>query len=416
MMRWRRGGSLRHSRLQMILAVAAVGTAVALPVVLLSVGGGVSAHELANIQNAGYQIVVSAAGIHGIEHAHEYTDQILRISSVTAASPVLSVTIDAFSSSGSGAPSPVLAEGVIPDQFTPTLGAAESGLFPSPLPLGDPTDDIHFANGTYSGPATYDVLVSSPYASAHSVAVGAALLLSPVANRSLAVNYRVTGIFGVPPTVLGPTGAFAVVLPLSDLQVLTGLAGANSTVPDAADTIQVAVTGSVATNPGALNLVRDQVQALFPYYGVSSLTQEAQQLQSASGVLTGFYLALSSVGLTVGLLFLALVLLRRVEADRRSIGIRRALGISGRSIATDILRDGTVLALLGGGVGLVGGYLIVEGLATWATSTVQEAARLAVFDPVVLTELVLAVVALSLLAGAVATRTALRIEISEALR
>jgi len=39
MMRWGRGGSLRHSRLQLILAVAAVGTAVALPVVLLSVGG-----------------------------------------------------------------------------------------------------------------------------------------------------------------------------------------------------------------------------------------------------------------------------------------------------------------------------------------------------------------------------------------
>lgn len=414
MMRWGRGSSLRHSRLQTILAVAAVATAVALPVVLLSVGGGVSAHELANIQNAGYQIVVSAAGVHGISHAHTYTDQILRIGSVTAASPVLSVTIDAFTSSGSV--SPVLAEGVIPGQFTPTLGPSESGLFPSPLPLGDPTDAVHFDNGTYSGPATYDVLVSSPYASAHAVGIGGALLLSPVANRSLAVSYHVTGIFGVPPTVLGPTGAFAVVLPLSDLQVMTHLAGGNATVPDAADTIQVAVTGSVATDPNALNQVRNQVQSIFPYYGVSSLTQEAEQLQSASGVLTGFYLALSSVGLTVGLLFLALVLLRRVEADRRSIGIRRALGIPGRSIAAEILGDGTALALMGGVAGLLAGYLIVESLAAWGTSTVQEAAQLAVFDPLVLTELVLGVVGLSLLAGAVATRTALRIHISEALR
>ena len=414
MMRWGRGGSLRHSRLQIILAVAAVGTAVALPVILLSVGGGVSAHELANIQNAGYQIVVSAAGLHGIAHAHNYTDQILRIDSVTAASPVLSVTIDAFTTSGSI--SPVLAEGVIPDQFTPTLGPSESGLFPSPLPLGDPTDDIHFAHGTYSGPATYDVLVSSPYAGARGIKVGESLLLSPVANRTLGVSYNVTGIFGVPPTVLGPTGAFAVVLPLSNLQVMTGLAARNAVVPDAADTIQVAVVGSVATDPGALGQVRDNVQALFPYYGVSSLTQEAQQLQSASGVLTGFYLALSSVGLTVGLLFLALVLLRRVEADRRSIGIRRALGIPGRSIAGEIVRDGAVLALMGGIVGLVAGYLIVEALAIWATSAVQEAAQLAVFDPVVLAELLLGVVGLSLLAGAVATRTALRSEISEALR
>jgi putative ABC transport system permease protein len=133
-------------------------------------------------------------------------------------------------------------------------------------------------------------------------------------------------------------------------------------------------------------------------------------------VLTGFYLALSSVGLSVGLLFLALVLLRRVEADRRSIGIRRALGLSGRSIAGEIVGDGAALALMGAVAGILGGYLIVEALAAWATSAVQEAAQLAVFDPVLLGELVVGVVGLALLAGAVATRTALRIPISEALR
>lgn len=414
MMRWGRGGSLRHSRLQLVLAVAAVGTAVALPVVLLSVGGGVSSHELANLQNAGYQIVVSAAGLHGISDAHAWTDKILSIGGVTAASPVLSITIDAFDPAGSV--SPVLAEGIIPGQFTPTLSPAESGLFPSPLPLGDPTDAVHFANGTYSGPATYDVLVSSPYAEAHSISVGESIVLSPAANRSLGTSYRVTGTFGVPPTALGPTAAFAVLLPLSDLQVMTGFAGGSAAVTDAADTIQVAVVGSAATNPTTLSHLRDEVQALFPYYGVSSLTQEAEQLQSATGVLTGFYLALSSVGLVVGLLFLALVLLRRVEADRRSIGIRRALGIPGRSIAGAIILDGATLALLGAVVGLVGGYLLVRGLATWATANVQEAAQLAVFDPLTLGALVAMVVGLSLLAGAVAVRSALKVQISEALR
>jgi len=413
-MRWGRGHTLRHSRLQLVLAVAAMATAVALPVVLISVGGGVSAHELANLQNAGYQIVVSAAGLHGITHAHNYTGQILSITGVTAASPVLSVTIDAFSSRTSV--SPVLAEGVIPDQFIPTLGPTEAGLFPASLPLGDPTDQVHFAHGTYSGPATYDVIVSTPYAAAHSISVGQQLVLSPVDNWTLGTTYNVTGTFGVPPTVLGPTGAFAVLIPLSDLQTMTGYAGGSAAAPDAADTIQVAVVGSVATNPSALDQLRDRVQSLFPYYGVSSLTQEAEQLQSASGVLTGFYLALSSVGLSVGLLFLALVLLRRVEADRRSIGVRRALGIPGRSIAAEIVWGGAVLALLGTGAGLLGGFLIVEALATWANSAVQEAAKLAVFDPVILSELAAGVLGLSLLAGAVATRTALRMPISEALR
>ena len=205
-------------------------------------------------------------------------------------------------------------------------------------------------------------------------------------------------------------------LPLSDLQVIAGLAGGSPSSPDAADTIQVAVAGSVATDPTALGNVRNEVQQLFPYYGVSSLTQEAQQLQAASGVLTGFYLALSSVGLSIGLLFLALVLLRRVEADRRSIGIRRALGLPDAWIAGQIVGDGAVLALAGALAGALGGYLIVEALAAWASSAVQEAARLAVFNPVLLAELIAGVVALSLLAGGVATRAALRTEITEALR
>jgi putative ABC transport system permease protein len=410
-----RGRSLRHLRLQVVLAIAAVGAAVALPVVLVSVGGGVSAHELANLENAGYQVVVSAGGLHGISGAHALAQKIDSIGSVTAASPVLSIAIDAYTSRG--AVSPVLAEGVIPDEFTPTLGPTENGLFPSPLPLGDPTDARHFANGTYAGPATYDVLVSTPYAAASGVRVGEQILLSPSTNRSLGTEYNVTGTFGVPSEILGPVGAFAVLLPLSDLQVLTGYGPASTaTVFDAADSIEVSVAGSVATNPPALSAVQQEIQSLVPFYSVSSLTQEAAQLESAAAVLTGFYLALSSVGLTVGLLFLALVLLRRVEADRRSIGIERALGVPGASIASGIVGNGLVLALLGAVAGLLGGYVVVESLARWATSTVQEAAQLAVFDPVTLGAIVAGVVGLSLLASAVAVRAALRVEITEALR
>jgi len=410
-----RRGSLRHARLQLALAVAAIGVAVALPVVLVSVGGGVSAHELHNLENAGYQIVVSAPGVHGIEESHSLTDRILGLSGVTAASPILSAGIDVFLATGG--PTAALAEGVIPAEFLPTLGPSESGLFPSPLPLGDPMDALHYANGTYRGPAALDVLVSSPFASAQNLRVGETLWLGPSANRTQSVGYNISGIFGVPPNLLGPIGAFAVVVPLSDLQVITGYGpAATAVVPDASDSIEVSVTGAVSDDPGALANLRGEIQRLVPFYGVSSLSQEASELQQASGVLTGFYLALSSVGLTVGLLFLALVLLRRVEADRRSIGIRRALGVPGRQIAAGIVAEGLVLASLGGIVGVVGGYAIVEGLATFATSTVQEAARLAIFVPATLAAIVAGVLALSLLASAIATRAALRIEIAEALR
>ena len=414
---WGGHGRLRHQRLQTILTIAAIATAVALPVVLISVGGGVSAHELNNLENAGYQIVVSAGGIHGIGHAHSVADQILGLGSVTAASPVLSVALDVFLGSGGAVPVPALAEGIVPGQFLPTLGPTDSGLFPSPLPLGDPTDAVHYAQGTYGGPATNDVMVSSPLAEEYQLAVGDRLQLAPSANASQAVPYNLTGIFGVPAGVLGQTGGFALLLPLSSLQVLTGYAnGAGAPVTDAADSIEVSVGGSVATNPSALAQVRNEVQRLVPYDSVSTLSQEVDQLQSASSVLTGFYLALSSVGLTVGLVFLALVMLRRVESDRRSIGIRRAIGIPGRSVVAGVLGEGVTMSALGALGGVVVGYLLVEGLARWATGPVQEAAQLAEFVPVTLLELALGIVGLSLLAGGLAARAALRLDLAESLR
>jgi putative ABC transport system permease protein len=409
-----RGGA-RHARLQIVLAVAAIGAAVALPVVLVSVGGGVAAHELSVLESSGYQIVVSAAGEHGISGAHSWTTRLLGLPGVAAASPTLSIPVDAFN--GTGAVSPVLAEGVIPDQFSPTLGPTESGLFPTPLGLGDPTDSAHYANGTYAGPATWDVLVSTPYSLASGVVPGDTLLLSPSSNASLGIRFNVTGTFGVPLSLLTPTGALAVTLPLSDLQKLTGYAnGSGTVVPDAADSIEIAAVPSVAGDPGALAALTSAVQALFPYYSVSTLSQQAAQVATADAVLTGFYLALSSVGIAVGVLFLTLVLLRRVEAGARSIGIRRAIGVPGVSIAAGVVEEGLLLSAGGAAVGVVAGWAIVVGLATWATSTVQEAARLATFDPRLLTEIVVGIVALSLLASAIATRSALRADIGEALR
>ncbi len=406
---------LRHARWQAILAVAAIASAVSLPVVLVSVGGGVAAHELAELEDSGYQIVVSAAGLHGIENAHADERTILGLAGVADAAPILSVAIDAFNATGGL--TPVLAEGVVPHEFTPTLGPTEAGLFPQPLPLADPNDTVHYANGTYAGPTDYQVLVSSTYAAAFHVAVGSRIVLSPSTNASAGVRYNVTGTFGTPLSLVQPSGAFAVLLLLSNLQTLTGYgAGPGTIVPDGADTIEVVVNPSIAVDPAALASVAAAIQGKFGAYTVTTLSSEASQLASADGVLTGFYLALSSVGLGVGLLFLALVLVRRVERERRSIGVRRALGISAGAVGVGIVAEAAAFAAAGGVAGVVAGYLVVEGLATWANATVQEAARLAIFTPLFLLELVGAVVGLSALASAAAVRAAWRVDMLEALR
>jgi putative ABC transport system permease protein len=417
-MRRIRGRSpLRHARLQLVLASVAIAVAVALPVILVSVGGGVSAHEIAQLEQSGYVISVSAAGVHGVSQSHALVPEFNAIASVAASSPVLSVPIDVYH--GGRTPTPVLAEGVIPQELTPTLGPSEAGLFPSPLPLGDPTDMIHYANGTYTGPAVYDVLISTPFAAASGVRPGQTVVLSPTTNESVGISYHVTGAFGVPSTLLGPTGAFAVIVPLSDLQVLTGFARTSSTpsaLLDSSDTVQVALSGSAENDPAQINAVAAHIQSLVPYYGVSTQLQQAQQLQNADAILTGFYLALSSVGLAVGLIFLAIVLIRRVESDRRSIGIRRALGLPPRWISADILERGLALAAAGivGGTAL--GIIVISVLTSYGTGAVQQAASLTVYDPVLLASIAAGVLVLALVASGLAARAALRVDIVEALR
>ncbi|HEV2428819.1 MAG TPA: FtsX-like permease family protein [Thermoplasmata archaeon] len=406
-----------HRAWQTAFAASAIAAAVALPVVLLSVGGGVSDHEIAQLEHAGYQIAVSAPGLHGIEGAHALAASIDRLSGVSAASPILSASVDAFGPNGGAIPT--LAEGIVPEAFQATESASTRGLFPSPLPLGDPTDQGRFDGGSYAGPSAATALLAAPFAVELGVSAGSNVTLSPTPDRSGGETFRVSGIVGGSGTLLSPTAAFALLLPLSDLQLLVGAARANGTtgaLEDLADTIQVALSGSGATDPAIAARVAQEIQALVPFYGVSELSDQVRQAESGAAVLTGFYLALSSVGLLIGLVFLAIVLVRHVENERRAIGIRRAIGVPARSIAAWVLGRGLLLGALGGGAGILGGWVLVELLDRFGSAEVRAAVDLAVFDPLTLALLGVGLLGLTALASLSAIRTALKLPIPEALR
>lgn len=415
-LRWaRRWRSLRHRTAQTFLAVAAIAAAVALPVVLLSVGGGVFTHELTSIQQAGFSISVDAAADHGIGGAHSLSAQIDALRGVAAASPILSVAVDLFPPAGRALP--VLAEGVIPAAFEATQSAAERALLPSSVTLGDPDDSIHYANGTYDGPSSHEVLLSTPLLQTLNLSTGATVTLSPASNATAGTGFVAEGGFGLPPGLLGPSPLFVVLMPLSQLQSLVGFAhGPGGALLDAADSIQVAVQPALAGTPAAVARLSSAIQALVPYYSVTSLTQQTSEIQGAEAVITGFYVGLSSVGLIVGLLFLVIILLRRVEQERQSIGIRRAIGVPAWLVARGIIAEALGLTISGVLVGVAGGVLTVELLARYGSGTVSDIASLAVFAPLDLLALGLALVAMALLASVLPVRRALRLSLPEVLR
>ncbi len=409
---WR---NLRHRTAQTILAVAAIAVAVALPGVLLSVGGGVYSHELASVQDAGFSISVDSAADHGIADAHSLARQIDAISGVAAASPILSVAVVLFTANGTGIP--VLAEGVIPTAFSATQSSAERALLPPSFTLGDPDDTIHFANGTYGGPASGQVLLSTPLLQTLNLSSGASATLSPTTNRSAGVGVTVVGSFGLPPGLLGPSALFVALMPLSQLQSLVGL-GRSTTgaLLDDADSVQVAVVPALAGNPAAVARITAEVQALVPYYSVTSLTQQTSEIRAAQAVITGFYVGLSSVGLVVSLLFLVIILMRRVEQERSAIGIQRAIGVPAWRVSRGLLLEAEALTLCGGLSGVAGGILVISLLARWGSPTVSEIAGLATYDPVTLAGLVLGLLLMGLVASLLPVRRALNLPLPEVLR
>lgn len=408
-------GRLRHARLQTVLTALGLAVAVALPVILISVGDGVASHELAQLESSAFQITVSAAGEHGIHHAHALARSVGALADVGSVSPVLSMSIDLFPPGQAAVP--LLAEGVEPGPFLATLPPEEVAFFPHPLPLGDPLDLTHWANGSYTGPATDEIMVSGPIAHADHLSVGETVLLSAVPNRTQGQSYTLTGIFGLTNALLAPTAAFAALLPLSDLQLLTGNAvGWTGSEVDAADTVEVGLAGAAATDPAAVARVAGVIQSDYRYYAVSTESQAIAQEEGAAGILEGFYWALSGVALAVGLLFLALVLVRRVEQRRTAIAVARALGQPAVQIARELAGEALRLAAVGTALGFLFGAAAIGALDLFGSPTVQEAARLAVFDISTLGLLAVVVGVLALAASLLATRAALRLPLAEILR
>ena len=224
MMRWGRGGSLRHSRTPADPRHRGGGDRRGFAGGpsergRRSLGARACEHPERGLSDRGQRRRAST----GSANAHSYTDQILvdrrgdrRLSRAQCHDRrVRAIGIDHSRPRRGCHPRPVHAD----------LGAERIGALPVPAPSRRPDRQHPLRPRHLLGERHLRRAVSTPYAAAHSVSVGDTLTLSPVANCSLGTSYKVTGTFGVPPTILGPTGAFAVLLPLSDLQTMTGYAG-----------------------------------------------------------------------------------------------------------------------------------------------------------------------------------------------
>jgi putative ABC transport system permease protein len=91
-------------------------------------------------------------------------------------------------------------------------------------------------------------------------------------------------------------------------------------------------------------------------FAIISMEQMLSMLQQVTGIFTIVLGAIASISLLVGSIGIMNIMLVSVTERTREIGIRKAVGAKRRDILVQFLLEAAVLSLLGGAVGIIGGW------------------------------------------------------------
>jgi putative ABC transport system permease protein len=93
-------------------------------------------------------------------------------------------------------------------------------------------------------------------------------------------------------------------------------------------------------------------------FAIVSMEQMLGMLQQVTGIFTIVLGAIASISLLVGSIGIMNIMLVSVTERTREIGVRKAVGAKRRDILVQFLLEAAVLSLLGGAVGIIGGWTL----------------------------------------------------------
>lgn len=357
---------LRRLPRQTAVTVSLVALTIALLVIVTGIATGLAADSTAD-DEADVRVVPEGGGtlssVVDVESArlgdvHETAAAIERRDDVAYATPVLTEAVR-VRTAGSDEPETVLAMGVVPpDEPTEIEGVSTASLEP-----GDP----HYANGSYDGPRTGEIVLTNAAADGINASAGDDLevrgSMLEAANRSgeddRSPTHTVTAVEDVGATELSGELPL-VVLHLSELQSMTGTGG-----DDLAD--QVLVETEAGASAAAAESAAEDA---YP----NATVQSGDDGGFASIRSDDFALATSLVALVVAVvicsLFVATSSALTIDRDRQAIAVLAAVGFSVRSRLAIVALTTLSLTLVGAVAGVVLGIVGISLTNYVATATV----------------------------------------------
>lgn len=328
---------LRFDTSRSVLTVIGIVVAVLSMTLLASVGLGVMATGEEKFQNAGRDLWMTGGPVRlgpglsegSIYDAHTVSDDIEARDDVSTAVPMAFQTVyvsrtgeDFQTMLGVGAP----ARG-------PSVSVSEGSGFSS--------RDVHYADGSYDGEMTHEVVIDRRTAAMFDVGVGDTIYIG--GTLAAARNNEFT-VVGISPTFSRFLGAPTVTLHLSELQEVTGTAGI-----DQASLITIATKDEA--DPAA---VKADLESQYPEYVIRTNQQQLRSMLEQQALVLAAGVSLVVLAIVAGLVLTANLLLSYVYQQRATLAALKALGWRTRTIALMIGTQGLLLGVVGGllGVGL----------------------------------------------------------------
>jgi putative ABC transport system permease protein len=332
--------TVRHERARTVLAVLGVALAVLATTLLGSVGYGVVETGQEKFDSSGRDLWVTGGpvriapgGLGGFQSqlvdAHGVAGNITAREDVQTAVPLSFQTVYA---------------GTDPDDVETYLAVGVPGAGGSSVQVTEGQGftrggAVHYAGGTYSGNFTHEAMVDPRTRASLNASVNGTLYVGGTVLGAADHPYEVVGIT---PTFSRFLGAPTVVVPLSELQTMTGAARADRATMITVDLVDSADPAAVAT----------ELEAEYPSLQVRTNQEQLQSVvaQRALVVVAGGALVvlavLGGLALTVNLLSL------HVYQQRRTLAAVRATGISARTLVGIVAGQGVVIGAFGGLLGV----------------------------------------------------------------